>query len=66
MIYKYTVEAYNDSPMGKLDAVSIVVHASDDSQAFEKAAKIKQRQSYNISKIEELLGDNRPDLKKKD
>lgn len=53
-MYKYTVEAYDESDMGKLNIIHIVVQAKDEAEAMERAAKIKQRTNYAIVGIEEL------------
>jgi hypothetical protein len=64
-MYKYTVEAFDESDMGKLNIIHIVVQAADEEQAMARAAQIKQRTNYAVVGIEELTGDNRPELKKK-
>lgn len=63
-MYKYTVEAFDESDMGKLNIIHIVVQAKDEADAMERAAQIKQRTNYAIVGIEELAGDNRPQIKK--
>lgn len=63
-MYKYTVEAFDESDMGKLNVIHIVVQAADEEQAMARAAQIKQRTTYAIVGIEELTGDKRPDIKK--
>lgn len=64
-MYKYTVEAFDQSDMGKLNIIHIVVQAADEAQAMERAAQIKERTNYAVVGIEELSGDQRPDIKKK-
>lgn len=64
-MYKYTVEAYDESDMGKLNTIHIVVQATSEEEAMQRAAAIKQRTNYAIVGIEELAGDNRPEIKKK-
>lgn len=63
-MYKYTVEAFDESDVGKLNIIHIVVQAPDEDAAIERAKVIKQRTTYSIVGIEELTGDKRPDLKK--
>ena len=63
-MYKYTVEAFDQSDMGKLNIIHIVVQAEDEEQAMARAAQIKQRTNYAVVGIEELTGDQRPELKK--
>ncbi len=63
-MYKYTVEAFDESDVGKLNIIHIVVQAASEEDAVERARTIKQRTTYSIVGIEELSGDKRPDLKK--
>ncbi len=53
-MYKFTVEAYDSSDMGKLNIIHIVVQAADEAEAIERAKTIKQRSNYSIVGIEEL------------
>ncbi len=63
-MYKYTVESYNSSDIGKLDAITITVLAADKEDAIKRAKQIELRTNYSVIGIEELLGDNRPKSKK--
>lgn len=63
-MYKYTVQAFNESDLGKLAVINIVVTASDEAEALEKAKQIKERTTYSIIGIEVLDGDSRPQIKK--
>lgn len=63
-MYKYTVQAFNESDLGKLAVINIVVTASDEAEALEKAKAIKERTTYSIIGIEVLEGDSRPQIKK--
>ncbi len=53
-MYKYTIQAFDDTDMGKLNLINIVVQADDDDSAIAKAKAIKARGSYSILSIEEL------------
>ena len=64
-MYKYTVEAFDESDMGKLNIIHIVVQATSEENAMARAAEIKQRTNYAVVGIEELTGDHRPEIKKK-
>lgn len=63
-MYKYTVEAYDESDLGKVNIIHITVYAADDSDAVERAKTIRNRTTYAIVGIEELSGDKRPEIKK--
>jgi hypothetical protein len=63
-MFKYTVEAFDESDVGKLNIIHIVVQAGSEEDAIDRARNIKQRTTYAIVGIEELTGDKRPDLKK--
>lgn len=69
-MYKYTVEAYDESDLGKLNGILIVVKAHREDEAIKRAQQIKQRTNYNIVGIEELeqrplqTGDTRPKIQK--
>ena len=63
-MYKYTVQAFNESDIGKLAVINIVVTASSEAEALEKAKQIKERSNYSIVGIELLEGDIRPQIKK--
>lgn len=63
-MYKYTVQAFNESDLGKLAVINIVVTASSEEEALEKAKAIKERTTYSIIGIEVLEGDSRPQIKK--
>jgi len=63
-MFKYTVEAYDESDMGKLNIIHVTVYAKDEAGAIERAKAIKQRTTYSIVGIEELTGDSRPQIKK--
>lgn len=63
-MYKYTVQAFDESDVGKLNVIHIVVQAGSEEDAIERAKTIKERSTYSIIGIEELTGDKRPDLKK--
>ena len=63
-MYKYTVEAFDQSDIGKVNIIHIVVQAADEAGAIERAGQIKERTNYAIVGIEELTGDKRPDIKK--
>lgn len=52
-MYKYTIEAFDKSDMGKLNVIRIVVEATTDEEAIERASAIKQRTEYAIVSIEE-------------
>ena len=62
-MYKYTVQAFNESDLGKLAVINIVVTASSEEGALEKAKQIKERTTYSIIGIEVLEGDSRPQIK---
>ena len=64
-MYKYTVEAYDQTDLGKLNIIHITVTAADEAEAIDRAKAIKQRTTYAVVGIEELSGDNRPQIKKK-
>jgi len=64
IMYKYTVQAFNESDLGKLAVINIVVTAATEEEALEKAAQIKERSNYSIIGIELLEGDSRPQIKK--
>jgi len=51
---KYTIEAFDESDLGKLNLINIVVQAKTEEEALERAAKIKGRTNYSITHIEEL------------
>lgn len=53
-MYKYTVEAYDQSDIGKFNIISIVVQAVDEAEAIKRAATIKVRTNYSVVGIEEL------------
>lgn len=53
-MYKYTVEAYDESDIGKLNVIMIVVQAKDEAEAIERAKLIKVRTNYSVVGIEEL------------
>ena len=63
-MYKYTVEDYDQTDLGKLNSIHITVYAADEAQAIERAKAIKDRTDYAIVGIEELTGDSRPQIKK--
>jgi len=63
-MYKYTVQAFNESDLGKLAVINIVVTAANETEALEKAKQIKERTTYSIIGIEVLDGDSRPQIKK--
>jgi hypothetical protein len=63
-MYKYTVQAFNESDLGKLAVINIVVTAANEQEALEKAKQIKERTTYSIIGIEVLEGDTRPQIKK--
>ncbi len=63
-MFKYTVQAFNESDLGKLAVINIVVTASSEEEALEKARQIKERTDYSIIGIEVLEGDSRPQIKK--
>jgi len=63
-MYKYTVQAFNESDLGKLAVINIVVTAADEAEALEKAKQIKERTTYSVIGIEVLDGDSRPQIKK--
>lgn len=53
-MYKYTVEAFDETDIGKINVILIVVQAKGEAEAIERASKIKQRTRYSIVGIEEL------------
>lgn len=53
-MYKYTVEAYDQTDMGKLNTIMIVVQAKDEEEALLRASTIKNRTNYSLVGIEEL------------
>jgi len=63
-MYKFTVQAYDESDLGKLNIVDITVYAEDEATAIERAKTIRQRTTYSVIGIEELSGDSRPQIKK--
>lgn len=63
-MYKFTVEAYDESDLGKLNIVHITVYAETEDAAIERAKTIRQRTTYSVTGIEELAGDSRPQIKK--
>lgn len=63
-MYKYTVEAFDQSDLGKINIIHITVYAGNDDEAIERAKTIRQRTTYAIVGIEELSGDKRPEIKK--
>ena len=67
-MYKYTVEAFNESDMGKLNMIHITVQATNEAEAIERAKAIKERTTYAIIGIEDLStskgSDTRPEIKK--
>lgn len=63
-MYKYTVQAFNESDLGKLAIINIVVTASTEEEALEKAKQIKERTTYSIIGIEVLEGDSQPQIKR--
>ena len=63
-MYKYTVQAFNESDLGKLAVINIVVTAASEEEALEKAKTIKERTTYSVIGIEVLEGDSRPQIKK--
>lgn len=63
-MFKYTVQAFNESDLGKLAIINIVVTAASEAEALEKAKQIKERTTYSIIGIEVLEGDTRPQIKK--
>jgi hypothetical protein len=64
IMYKYTVQAFNESDLGKLAVINIVVTAATEEEALEKAKTIKERTTYSVIGIEVLEGDSRPQIKK--
>lgn len=63
-MFKYTVEAYDESDLGKINIIHVTVYAKGEAEAIERAKAIKQRTTYSIVGIEELTGDSRPQIKK--
>ena len=63
-MYKFTVEAYDQSDLGKLNVVHITVYAETEDAAIERARTIRERTTYSVVGIEELSGDSRPQIKK--
>ena len=63
-MFKYTVEAYDESDLGKINIIHVTVYAKCEAEAIERAKAIKQRTTYSIVGIEELTGDSRPQIKK--
>lgn len=49
---RYTIEAYNDTDLGKSNMMIVVVSASSEAEAIEKASKIVERTSYSVKIIE--------------
>jgi len=63
-MFKYTVEAYDESDLGKINIIHVTVYPKGEAEAIERAKAIKQRTTYSIVGIEELTGDSRPQIKK--
>lgn len=53
-MYEYTIQAYDQTDLGKVNAIELVVCANTDEDAIEKAQKLKARQQYSIVRVKEL------------
>ncbi len=52
-MHKYTVLAYNeDTTLGAIEKIEIVVRASSETEAIRQATKTVQRTNYSVIKIE--------------
>ncbi len=55
-MYKYLIQAYNDTDYGPANEIRIKVQASDEAQAIERAKTIAIRSNYSVLEIEDLRG----------
>lgn len=53
-MYEYTIQAYDQTDLGKVNSVELVVCANTDEDAIEKAQKLKARQQYSVIRVKEL------------
>lgn len=53
-MFKYKVQAYDDTQYGPVHEMMVVVTASTEADAIEKAKKVVERTSYSIVEIEVL------------
>jgi hypothetical protein len=65
---KYTIEAFNVTPIGGVNVIRVVVQAKSEDEAMIRARKLVVRSDYSVVCIEELDQINldlRPQIKKK-
>ena len=53
-MYQYTIQGYDQTDLGKVNFIELVVTANTDEDAVEKARKIKARQQYAVVRVKEL------------
>lgn len=66
---EYTLQAWSDSPIGRVNKIDVTVTASSETEAREKARKVVHRDSYSVVAIKVLSEpqvsvDARPRIKK--
>lgn len=66
---EYTLQAWSDTPVGRVNKIDVTVTAADETEAIEKARQVVHRDSYAVIAIRVLSEpqvsvDTRPRIKK--
>ena len=55
-MFKYLIQAYNDTQLGAVNEIRIRVVAPNEDAAIERAKQIQVRSHYSVLEIEDLRG----------
>lgn len=53
-MFEYTIQAYDQTDLGKTNVIHITVTARTEDEAIDKSKKLKQRTDYAVIAIKDL------------